>query len=85
MDYSPTTAELLDYCRADEDESTVKLMETLKASAVEYLQGAGIDPTESNASRFQLAVKALVLHWYDTPDGGDISPALKQLITQLKY
>lgn len=79
-----STADLMLYCRVDAEEAA-PLLENLANSAEEYLTTAGAVRTESNANAYDLAVKALVLQWYDNPGGGEVSPALRQSINQLKF
>lgn len=65
-----------------DDETIESLMET----AVDYLTGAGIP--ESWSRKYELAVKRLTLHWYDSRN--DIAAdkpmplGLRPLINQLK-
>ncbi|MPM55557.1 hypothetical protein SDC9_102354 [bioreactor metagenome] len=52
------------YCNItddNEDEVIMDLMET----AQEYLAGAGVPQTATGTGRYNLAVKALTLHWKD--------------------
>lgn|GEM_PF-2912636 len=76
--------ELMLYCRVD-DEDAGDLLESLADSAEEYLQTAGVELDEFNNSRYCLAEKALVLHWFDNPTGGDLPAGLRQIINQLKF
>lgn len=77
----------LDAGTKDAEEAVIK---ALIAGAVEYLGNAGIPepgPEEAPAL-YDLAVKALVLHWYDHRDDvGDESAVpngIRPVITQLK-
>lgn len=70
------------YCKIDcastEEDA---LLEGLMHAAKEYMQAAGIAP--SDGARYALAIKAMVLHFYS---GEQImSPALRNLINQLKF
>lgn len=76
-------ADLMAYCRVDTDEGGNQLM-TLQSAAIDYLKVAGADHPDRPA--YALAVKALVLHWYDHPDGGEaFSGGLRAVINQLKF
>ena len=78
-----STEDLMLYCRVDGEEAST-LLEQLADSAEEYLTTAGAQRTEANSNAYDLTVKALVLHWYDNPEGGTLPPGLRQLINQLK-
>lgn len=77
-------AELGRYCRVDEADGLDEL-EALAQSAETYLTTAGAVRTERNADSYDLCVKAMALHWYDNPDGGEFAPGLRQQINQLKF
>ena len=73
------------YCRTDED------LTSLVSAAEVYLTNAGIAANETNAL-YCLAVKMLVLHWYDNRGAvtvGTITKtleySLQSIISQLKY
>jgi len=57
------------YCHLTEfagDSEVEGLLEDLYGAALEYMDEAGVKLTEKNPRRFDLAVNALVLQWYDT-------------------
>lgn len=60
----------------DEDNDVYNLIEAAK----EYLKEADIE--ESESSRYELAVKRLVLLWHDEED--EIPISLQRMINQLK-
>lgn len=71
---------LMAYCRADgEDEQ--KLVEDAAQDAENALSAQGADPMHP---MYNKALKALTLHFYDNPEGGDLSPALKKMLNTLK-
>lgn len=75
-----TEEELCLYCRVDDDAAGALL--TLLADAAEaYLSSMGADLHQPSAA---LCVKALTLHWYDNPTGGELPVGLRQLINSLK-
>lgn len=77
------------YCRIDGEEEDVLLYSLIDA-AKDYLAGAGIDDPDTPDQRYSLAVKALVLHYYDyrglteAPMPSAI-PGIRNLINQLKF
>ena len=76
-------AELMLHCRVDDDTVGDYLM-TLQAAAEGYLRTAGA--YKPQAPTYTLAVKAMVLHMYDHPAGGEAHGAgLQALINQLKH
>lgn len=90
-------AAVMDYMRVDDqglddqDKGTqAAVIEALIAGAVEYLGNAGIpEPGPEEASElYDLAVKALTLHWYDHRDdvGSEsaVPNGVRPVITQLK-
>ena len=76
------------YCRIDGDTED-DLLQSLIQAAKDYLGGAGIADPAADDQRYALAVKALVLHYYDyrglteSPAPSDI-PGIRNLIVQLK-
>lgn len=76
------------YCRIDGDAED-DLLQTLIEAAKSYLAGAGIADPAADDQRYALAVKALVLHYYDyrglteSPAPSAI-PGIRNLIIQLK-
>lgn len=86
MALSVTRDELMQYCRVD-DEDAGDLLENLADSAEEYLDSAGapFDGAGYQDAKYILAVKALVLHWFDNPAGADVPASLQSLINQLKF
>ena len=75
-----TEEELRLYCRVDDDEAGA-LLTPLADAAESYISGMGADLTQPRAA---LCVKALTLHWYDNPTGGELPVGLRQLINSLK-
>ena len=77
------------YGRIDGDEDDA-LLAGLTGAAEEYLSNAGVTPENASASLYQLAVKGIVLHWYENRaavDGGspkDFEPGVRMVINQLK-
>lgn len=63
---------------------------TLYSAAVEYMTAAGITRGDDNGTRYDLAVNALVLNWYDNRGAGgdktltEYPIGLRALIDQLK-
>ena len=79
----PDKATLMAWCRVDDEEAGA-VLEQLCAQAAAYLSAAGVLPPEEDP-RAELALKALTLHWFDNPAGGDIPAGLQRLINQLKH
>ena len=79
--------EIKEYMRIDEDYEDL-LIQTLITSAETYLSNAGAMPDYEN-SLYKLAVKMLVLHWYENRevigDAKKLSYSLDSIITQLVY
>lgn len=76
-----TLDEVKRYCRLDcADRAEDALLTEMIKAAQEFLQVAGVVQTDS--ARYALAVKALVLHWYDGEQ--ELKPGLQSLICQLK-
>lgn len=76
------------YCRIDGNEEDALLL-TLMDAAAEYLEGAGVAAPEKPDPLYDLAVKALVLDYYDhrgrTETGTQSQiPGLDNAIVQLK-
>ncbi len=81
--------EIKNYMRIDEDYDD-SLINSLIESANIYMVNAGVKNFENDL--YKLAIKMLVLHWYENRDivlVGSISKNLeftmKNIITQLKY
>ena len=76
------------YCRVDGEEEDALLLSLVDA-AKDYLEGEGVMEPEAEEPLYLLAVKALVLHYYDhrglTESGapGEI-PGIRNAIVQLK-
>ena len=76
----------------EEDEKTAEeaVIKALIAGAVEYLRtgGAPEPAPEETSELYDLAVKALVLHWYDHRDDvgneSSVPNGIRPVITQLK-
>lgn len=79
--------EIKEYMRIDEDYEDL-LIQTLIISAESYLSNAGAIVNYEN-SLYKLAVKMLVLHWYENRevigDAKKLSYSLDSIITQLVY
>ena len=74
--------DLMDYCRVDTEEGGNQLM-ILQSAAIAYLTVAGADKPQ--LPTYALAVKGIVLHWYDHPEGGvGFGDGLRAMINQLK-
>ena len=77
------------YARIDGDEEDA-LLESLTDAAEEYLTNAGIDPGLAPPALYQLAVKGIVLHWYEHRNDTsgtmptDFSAGVRLIINQLK-
>lgn len=71
---------LMAYCRADGEDQQQLVLDAADDAAA-YLANMGADP---KSPVYAKAVKSLTLHFYDHPDGGDFSPALKKLLNTLK-
>ena len=60
----------------------------LMAAAAEYLKNGGIPEPEGESELYDLALKGLVLHWYDHRDDvgseSSIPNGIRPVITQLK-
>lgn len=75
-------SELKAYLRLDTDDEDAELL-SMQAAAIDYLNAAGI--TDSDSARYVLAVKGLVLHFYDhRDDSAPIGRGLQLLINQLQ-
>ena len=78
-----TMEEIKSYMHAEgEEDSAVKPFVDM---AEAYLAGAGVRKGEVRAAGWDLAVKALTLHYYDNRDGAAVPEGLRQLVTQLQY
>ena len=79
--------EIKDYMKIDEDYDDF-LIQTLIISAEKYLYNAGVKETYSN-ELYCLAIKMLVLHWYDNREiigeAKKLAFSLDNIITQLTY
>ena len=79
--------EIKEYMRIDEDYEDF-LIQTLITSAETYLSNAGAIVDYEN-SLYRLAVKLLVLHWYENRevigDAKKLAYSLDNIITQLVY
>lgn len=75
------------YCRVDGEEEDALLLSLVDA-AKDYLEGAGVMEPEAEEPLYLLAVKALVLHYYDhrglTESALPGSPGIRNAIVQLK-
>ncbi len=59
-----TLEEIKAYCRITDDSEDALVM-ALRDAAAEYLAEAGVDAALAGTPRYNLAVEALTLHWYD--------------------
>ena len=79
--------EIKEYMRIDEDYDDF-LIQMLIISAEKYLYNAGVKETYSN-ELYCLAIKMLVLHWYDNREiigeAKKLAFSLDNIITQLTY
>ena len=79
--------EIKEYRKIDEDYDDF-LIQTLIISAEKYLYNAGVKETYSN-ELYCLAIKMLVLHWYDNREiigeAKKLAFSLDNIITQLTY
>lgn len=70
-----------------EEETEETIIEFLEMAA-EYLSDAGVEKSPSNSARYNIALRAIALHYYDNRDGGADVPAMplntQRLINQLK-
>lgn len=74
--------ELKEYLRIDTDAEDTLLM-SMQDAAVDYLSAAGIP--QQDTERYKLAVKGLVLHFYDHRDDSEpVGRGVQLLINQLK-
>lgn len=75
------------YMRVD-GEAEDALITSLISAAAEYLTGAGIYRTADNAARYDLALSALTLYYYDHRGAvgteAEIPRGLRPVLTQLK-
>ena len=82
------------YARIDGDEDDA-LVESLIEAAEEYLAGAGVYPGLAQEALYQLAVKGIVLHWYEQRNATersategraptDFAAGVRLIINQLK-
>lgn len=80
---SVSREDLILYCR--EDEANGDLLESLAETAEEYLaNGSGISRRSNNAARYDLAVKAMTLHYLDNGLEAPIPGGIREIINQLK-
>lgn len=70
---------LLAYCRADEDDKDA--VSDAAQDAESFLSDMGADP---DRPVYNKTLKALTLHFFDHPAGGEFSPALQKLVNTLK-
>lgn len=70
---------LLAYCRADED--ATEAVSDAAQDAENFLSGMGADP---DSPVYNKTLKALTLHFFDHPAGGEFSPALQKMVNTLK-
>lgn len=76
------------YAKAGDDDDAV--IQSLIDAAEDYLAGAGVYPGYAPNSTYEMAVKGIVLHWYenraavDTSSPPDFEPGIRAVINQLK-
>ena len=75
-------AELKEYMHAEGEVEAV--IASYLAMAESYLTGAGVTETLAPAAGYDLAAKALTLHFYDNRGGAPIPDGLRDYITQLQ-
>lgn len=82
--------EIKEYIRVDYDDDDL-LLEELKGAAEEYLTNAGIN-VNYKSRLYKLAIKMLVIHWYENRETvliGSISKSLEYslsaILKQLRY
>lgn len=78
-----TLAEIKAYMHAEGEEDSA--VEPFVASARAYLAGAGVQEELVRPDAYDLALKALTLHYYDNRDGAAVPEGLNRLVTQLQY
>ncbi len=78
-----TIAEIKSYMHAEGEEDSA--VAPFVAMAEAYLAGAGVREGEVRAAGWDLALKALTLHYYDNRDGAAVPEGLRSLVTQLQY
>ena len=76
------------YCRIDGDQED-GLLRSLIGAAKDYLANAGVDEPAADSPLYALAVKGLVLHFYDErgltgQTALSLIPGMRNAITQLK-
>lgn len=76
------------YCRIDGDEEDDLLLSLIDAAKA-YLESAGVSEPEEDDPRYLLAVKAMVLHFYDyrgltESTAPSAIPGMQNMVTQLK-
>ena len=72
------------YCKVDEGDPREELLPSLAEAAETKLLEAGVQRTANNAALFDLAIKAITLHWLDNPTGTPIPGGLQTMINELK-
>ncbi len=77
------------YCKIDEEIDDA-LVSSLIEAAEAYLDHAGVTPETAPTALYALAVKGMVLHWYDHREAGetaapDFAPGVRKVINQLKH
>ena len=78
-----TLAEIKTYMHAEGESDAA--VEPFVAAARAFLAGAGVREGAVRSDAYDLALKALSLHWYDNRDGAPVPEGLQQLINQLQY
>ena len=76
--------DLMLYCKVDEGDPREELLPSLAEAAETKLLEAGVQRTANNAALFDLAIKAITLHWLDNPTGTPIPGGLQTMINELK-
>lgn len=80
--------EVKGYIRSEDEDDA--LVTTLIEAAEEYLSGAGCEPGVAPESLYKLAVKGIVLHWYENRNStekespSDFEGGIRLVINQLK-
>lgn len=83
-------SEIKEYIRVDYDDDD-ELLEELKGAAEEYLINAGIE-VNYKSRLYKLAIKMLVIHWYENREtvligslSKSIEYSLAAILKQLRY
>lgn len=81
---SCTVGEVCRYCKVDDSQEMMTLVEELAESCEAYLLRQNILLTDANRQRFALCVKAMTLHELDHP-GEPYPGGVRDKINDLKF